>query len=542
MKQIIAIFLLTMNVLYAQAQSKKDNKLFHSTMTQINEIQDRINDTGYDPLKLGYNIRELEKLINASRQLVNVTTEYSKVLYRQSKNHKPIRGADLSIIGNLMNTAALIMEKSSLYTVRDFRQSRSYSEIDYAQIRVTNLLAKLNYVNLYFATHNIFYKNPTIKKLTKEVIKVLDNEKQVEVLKQFTKIAKSDKFNDELQSDLRVFLDNHYYYLKLLNPDLTRGVVLVEKFQIEKHLLGKRLPTIEFYSIRDWFVEIFNRTTNFISGLFGNLVGKLRFRHGHMYANERALDYLDTVLKPLDIIAEKTPFAATDFFIPGHFGHIAIYLGTEQKLKRAGLWNTPYIKKYHNDIRKGKTIVESIRPGSRLVSLEDFLEIDEITIVREKGILENKWAREMVTKVALEQLNKKYDFNFDVTTLDKVVCSEVPYHAFGHKRWPTSYIFGRNTISPDEIIENAYRKGSGIEFVSSIKANKEQELFKVSKEEMAENLDFDYDDSRNMFTKKIKSCRLIKVLDHDQHSTINGRYRTIKKCKTIKQDLIYSSF
>ncbi|WP_412470736.1 YiiX/YebB-like N1pC/P60 family cysteine hydrolase [Halobacteriovorax sp. RT-2-4] len=542
MKQIIAIFLLTVNVFYAHAQSKEDNRLFHSTMTQINEIQERINDTDYDPQKLGYNIRELEKLINASSDLVNVTIDYSKLIYRQSIDHKPIKGSDLSIIGNLMNTVALIMEKSSLYTVKDLSNKRSYSELEYAQIKVTNLLAKLNYVNLYLVTHNIFYEIKTIKKVTKEIIKILDNEKQVEILKQFTKIAKSEKFHEELQEDLRNFLDYHYYYLKLLNPDLTRGVVLVEKFEIEKHLLGKRLPAIEFSSIGDWFIEIFNRTTNFISGLFGNLVGKLRFRHGHMYANERALDYLETVLKPLDIIAEKTPFAATDFFIPGHFGHIAIYLGTEQKLKLAGLWNTPFIKKYHNDIRKGKTIVESIRPGSRLVSLEDFLEIDEITIIREKGILENKWAREMVSKVALEQLNKKYDFNFDVTTLDKVVCSEVPYHAYGHKRWPTSYILGRNTISPDEIIENAYRKGSGIEFVASIKANEKHQLFSITKKEMGDNLGFIYDESRDMFRKKIKSCQLIKVVDHDQRSTINGRYRTYKKCKTIKKDLIYSGF
>ncbi|EPZ51172.1 NlpC-P60 family hydrolase [Bacteriovorax sp. BAL6_X] len=542
MKTIIAIFLLTVNVFNTQAQTMQDEKVFYSTVTLISEIQERVNEAGYDPLNNGQNIRELEKIINASNKLVNVTKEYSNILYRQANNDKPIKGADLAIFARLLDTLILIMEKSSLYTTKSLSNNRSYSELEYTQIKVTNLLAKINYVNLYLVVHDVFYKNPTIKKLSKEIIKIIDDEKKIEIIKQFSKIAGSERFNRQLQNDIKLYIDYRYYYLKLLNPDLTRGIVLIDNFEIEERFLAKRIPEIEINDVGDWFTEIFNRTTNFVSGMFGNLVGKLRFRHGYMHENEMILNDLESILKPLDIIAEKTPFAATDFFIPGHFGHVAIYLGTEEKLKNVGLWNTPFIQQYHNKIRAGKVIVESIRPGSRLASLEEFLEIDEITIIREKGILDNKWTKEMVTKVALEQLDKEYDFNFDVTTLDKVVCSEVPYHAFGHKRWPTSYILGRNTVSPDEIIANAYYKDSQIEFISSIKANEEQRLFKISKEQMGNNLGFEYDSSRDIYTKMYKSCRLIKIADSDRYSNINGRYRTYKKCKMNKKDLIYSAF
>ena len=38
-------------------------------------------------------------------------------------------------------------------------------------------------------------------------------------------------------------------------------------------------------------------------------------------------------MQPLDVIFEKTPFRATDKFIPGHYGHAAIWVGNEQQLK-----------------------------------------------------------------------------------------------------------------------------------------------------------------------------------------------------------------
>ena len=53
--------------------------------------------------------------------------------------------------------------------------------------------------------------------------------------------------------------------------------------------------------------------------------------------------------------------------------------------------------------------------------------------------------------MAFRQLGKEYDFNFDVNTTEKIVCSELAYVCFPQIDWPTEKTAGRHTISPDNI-------------------------------------------------------------------------------------------
>ncbi|HQH27497.1 MAG TPA: Poxvirus G6, partial [Oligoflexia bacterium] len=46
---------------------------------------------------------------------------------------------------------------------------------------------------------------------------------------------------------------------------------------------------------------------------------------------------------------------------------------------------------------------------------------------------------------------KDYDFNFDVNTTDKIVCSELIYVSYPSIAWPTEHVVGRFTISPDNV-------------------------------------------------------------------------------------------
>jgi hypothetical protein len=53
-------------------------------------------------------------------------------------------------------------------------------------------------------------------------------------------------------------------------------------------------------------------------------------------------------------------------------------------------------------------------------------------------------------------LGKKYDFNFDVNTTDKIVCSELAYVSFPSIDWPTQKTLGRYNISPDNVAQLAW--------------------------------------------------------------------------------------
>jgi hypothetical protein len=155
-------------------------------------------------------------------------------------------------------------------------------------------------------------------------------------------------------------------------------------------------------------------------------------------------------MKPLDILFEKTPFRLTDKFIPGHFGHVAIWLGSEDQLKDLRVWDQ-LPKEVQARVRAGHYIVEALRPGVQLNSLDHFLNIDDFMVIRDSrsNITDDYRRQAILTSVA--QLGKEYDFNFDVNSATRIVCSEIAYVVFPDITWPLVVTVGRNTISPDNV-------------------------------------------------------------------------------------------
>ena len=56
-------------------------------------------------------------------------------------------------------------------------------------------------------------------------------------------------------------------------------------------------------------------------------------------------------------------------------------------------------------------------------------------------------------------MGKAYDFNFDTQSTNRIVCSELVYHAYGDVRWPTERKLGRVVVSPDNIAQEAVDDG-----------------------------------------------------------------------------------
>lgn len=189
-----------------------------------------------------------------------------------------------------------------------------------------------------------------------------------------------------------------------------------------------------------------------ISKIFGNGVGRFQSRSGYLKSmSHEEMQRLSSKLMPLDILLEKTPFRLTDKFIPGHWGHVAIWTGSEAQLKSMKLWNHPIIIPYHQQIREGKRIIEALRPGVQLNSLEHFLDIDDFTAIR-KIDLKSSDARKFLLR-AFRQIGKEYDFSFDVETDTKIVCSELAYVTYYDYDWKVDLSLGRYTISPDNVAE-----------------------------------------------------------------------------------------
>ncbi len=212
--------------------------------------------------------------------------------------------------------------------------------------------------------------------------------------------------------------------------------------------------------VSDLMADISNNSMNELSKFFGNTAGVVATRKGKMYNNSELKKEILKDLQPLDILLEKTPFRLTDKFIPGYFGHAAVWVGNGYDLDTTGVWEDEVIQNYHSDVAPegdmesadGKAIVEALREGVKLSTLDDFLNVDDFVILRPvfPDSLGYDQKKESLL-LAFRQIGKEYDFNFDVNTTEKIVCSELPYFCFPKIKWTTEKVIGRHTISPDNI-------------------------------------------------------------------------------------------
>lgn len=222
------------------------------------------------------------------------------------------------------------------------------------------------------------------------------------------------------------------------------------------YVLGRKL---EFFSAitGDTLSDIGNEGINLFSMLFGNTVGLIESRHGKLYHNEKILKDINSHLSTGDILLEKTPFRLTDNFIPGHWGHAALWIGNEQELRELGIWEHELVKQHHDAIRHGQLIVEALRSGVEMNTLEHFSNVDDLAVLRDPHATKDDKAE--IILQALRQIGKAYDFNFDVETTDRIVCSELIYLTYTKIDWPTDMTLGRATISPDNIAQKSINGG-----------------------------------------------------------------------------------
>ncbi|MDF1700794.1 MAG: YiiX/YebB-like N1pC/P60 family cysteine hydrolase [Planctomycetota bacterium] len=221
--------------------------------------------------------------------------------------------------------------------------------------------------------------------------------------------------------------------------------------------LAGRLPTA-WGAARTRFLDVLAalgaEALGGLSRLFGDGVGLVELRKGKLWNDPRVHEHLMRVLQPLDLLLEKTPFRLTDYFIPGHFGHVAVWMGTDAELEGLGVWARPAmqvepLRAYRALVRRERSVLEALRSGVALNTLADFLNVDDVAVLRPTSLQGEQPAESLVR--GFRQVGKEYDFNFDIETSGSIVCSELPYHVYPGVPWQTASQLGRFTISPDDV-------------------------------------------------------------------------------------------
>ncbi len=430
-------------------------------------VMDRLQEEGKVDGGVPLSGYDLDRLNAGLMQHLNLRSSLYQVAYAQSCWYKPSRrvykklgmqplSAKNQMKGTMLSlSAALILYDNYLMMSSMFDQSsklrRFLNQQDKAYDKSANALNRL--------TRS--YESSLKRKMVRDSIRFYEQQ-----LAQ----ASPEWFEDE----------NFIYLNTLINQSPSYNML---KRNSTLRYLGEHLAFMAAVT-QDDLVDLHSEGVNLFSGLFGNLMGLVESRKGKLYNDSQVLGHVAGQLRAGDILLEKTPFRLTDKLIPGHWGHAAIWIGTENELKALGIWNDPAVVPYHRRIRSGASVVEALRSGVQMNSMHHFLNVDDLAILRSPVTTREAKAKHIL--LALKQVGKDYDFNFDVETTDKIVCSELVYTAYTDMNWPTEKALGRYTISPDHVAKKAVT-GHGLELISFYHDGKEVTSHKL--ELMAQLMD-----------------------------------------------------
>jgi len=144
----------------------------------------------------------------------------------------------------------------------------------------------------------------------------------------------------------------------------------------------------------------------------------------------RPEDYIEMkkLLKAGDVISTKTRGEFSNIFVPGFFGHVAIYDGEG-------------------------FVIEATTRGVVRTHLAWFLfGKDYATVVRPNFMTDDqKW---LAVDYCKRQIGKPYDYSFNTSNIDSFYCSELIYSAYkfvlGDSPFKLKKTLGQETVAPSD--------------------------------------------------------------------------------------------
>lgn len=413
---------------------------------------------------LSEEIDAYELLVEKSLTYRSETIQTFKQLNSKLDEGKPLSGKDLDILTDGM--VAHLDLRDDLYAVAN--KYRCWGELKKSNIdsetqlrgAVMALSATMMLYDNYLLAISLFEEDHKLRRYLNEERSGYNiaRAKLREITFQYnsvlvrTEVREGIKFFQEqwAKTDLAFKLEDQNQYLALLimqSPSYNSTLRVSPLYVLNQQGKFFRGFTTDALS------EIKETGTNLFSMAFGNTMGLVQVRKGLLYEDEVVEQTVQQSLRAGDILLEKTPFRLTDKFIPGYWGHVAIWVGTEKELKALDIWNHEVVLPFQDDIRAGNNIVEALRPGVSINPLSHFLNVDDLAVLRRSQHSDQE-KRDVIIK-ALRQVGKPYDFNFDIETTDKIVCSELIYVTYTDIDWPTDKALGRYTISPTHVAEKS---------------------------------------------------------------------------------------
>jgi hypothetical protein len=501
----------------------QDLEVFESGINKVDALSERMHQL--ERLKSIDDLTRYKGLNDISIEIKTIAPDFHKNVLKDIDSDKPLHGSQLTLLHKIVG----------LFLELDYKLMRLAESSKKEVLKVRPLLDRFENFEIVYLP---YYKEKEFRRLVNAEDRSYEVERK-ELKRQLRELVKKNYIED---------VKNSFYSLR---SKVNAGTIRRNSPLVAETLdsFGYRLIHRKKYW-RKWRRRIFRQViadfgsrvgrniVHHASGAFGNGMGSIRWRKGWLWKDKKVYDEIVKQLKPLDVITEKVSYTPTDFFIPGHFGHNAIWLGTKEQLQELGIWDHPVVKPHQETISAGKSIIETDRSGTHFKSLKDFMNVDEFGLLRFRNdTLDVQNERSKVLKVyevAFAQLGKTYDFNFDVETTDKLVCSELLYQSFGDVNWPTEPYIGRTTISPDNVVSLALFDNPPIDLIYYVQGTKDGRYIYKDKDDLASDIGFVKKD--DLYKKPYKECRTERVRKPGgrPHEKINRRI-----CDDKLEDLIY---
>ncbi|MCA9064487.1 MAG: hypothetical protein KDA96_15560 [Planctomycetaceae bacterium] len=168
-------------------------------------------------------------------------------------------------------------------------------------------------------------------------------------------------------------------------------------------------------------------------------------------------------LRPGDVLITRKEYAITNYFLPGFWPHAALYMGTAEELTGLGLQTqSDFGRRWSGilacDANVPGRVLEALKDGVHTRSVQCPLGSDAVAVLR--PVLSGSEIASALQRAIVHD-GKPYDFDFDFTRSDRMVCTEVVYRTFdgiGGIQFQLTRRAGRLTLSAEDLLNQAVRR------------------------------------------------------------------------------------
>jgi hypothetical protein len=195
--------------------------------------------------------------------------------------------------------------------------------------------------------------------------------------------------------------------------------------------------------------DVLGRALYGVQEALGRGLAEVRVRPSHAPSLPREIrSEVVKLLQPGDVLVVRKDYAITNYFLPGHWPHVALYLGTAADLTAHGIEGDPRVGPRLPQLT-GATprtavlasddgnawateaehpcVLEAMKDGVRIRSVNSPFSSDSVVIIR--PLLESCHVGAALAQALMHE-GKAYDFDFDFCASHRLVCTEVVYRAY----------------------------------------------------------------------------------------------------------------